>query len=88
MNANWLTGYEIAAYWWWHEPVRLDVLLCEMQPGSICNITYSDLAMAAAIPVVFSEARRSYSGGTSFTGGGVISPVLRALRIDYRGSGD
>jgi hypothetical protein len=33
----------------------------------------------------FSEARRPYVGGASFTGGGVISPAPRALRIDYRG---
>jgi hypothetical protein len=35
---------------------------------------------------LFSEAKRPYSGGTSFTGGGVISPALKALRVDYRGA--
>jgi hypothetical protein len=35
---------------------------------------------------LFSETKRSYSGGTSFTGGGVISPSHKALRIDYRGT--
>jgi hypothetical protein len=37
-------------------------------------------------PMYFSEAKRPYIGGTSFTGGGVISPVPTALRIEYRGS--
>ena len=36
--------------------------------------------------MAFSEARRPYSGGAAFTGGGVISPALKALRIDYLGS--
>jgi hypothetical protein len=35
--------------------------------------------------VAFSETKRSYIGGTSFTGAGVISPALMALRIDYKG---
>ena len=35
--------------------------------------------------MTFSEAKRPYIGGISFTGGGVISPPLKALRIDYRG---
>jgi hypothetical protein len=33
----------------------------------------------------FSEAKRAYSTATSFTGGGVFSPAVRALRIDYLG---
>ena len=34
----------------------------------------------------FSEAKRPYSGGTSFTGYGVLSPAFTALRIDYLGT--
>ena len=34
----------------------------------------------------FSEARRPYVGGVSFTGGGVIYPPSKALNIDYQGS--
>jgi len=34
----------------------------------------------------FSEAKRPYSGGVSFTGGGVIFPEPNTLRIDYLGS--
>ena len=40
----------------------------------------------AELTMAFSEAKRPYSGGTSFTGGGVISPAPKALRIDYRGN--
>ena len=36
--------------------------------------------------VYFSEAKRPYSGGTSFTGGGMLSPTPKALRVDYLGS--
>ncbi len=36
--------------------------------------------------MAFSETRRSYSGGASFAGGGVLSPSLTTLRIDYLGA--
>jgi hypothetical protein len=34
----------------------------------------------------FSEAKRSYKTGTSFTGMGVLNPYLWALRVDYIGT--
>ena len=37
--------------------------------------------------IVYSETRRPFAGGTSFTGGGVLSPAPAALRVDYQGNG-
>ncbi len=54
--------------------------------GKYLRYTYNNSGYNPAFTLPYTEAKRPYSGGTTFTGGGVISPALTALRIDYRGS--
>jgi hypothetical protein len=53
--------------------------------GKYLRYTYNNSSTAPG-GMAFSEARRPYGGGTTFTGGGVISPAPKALRIDYLGA--
>lgn len=62
-------------------------ILIRDSSGKYMQYTYNNSGQNPAFGgMAFSEAKRPYSGGTSLTGGGVISPAPKALRIDYRGT--
>ncbi len=82
VNVNWPNHYSITGCpaFFWRSAVRF---FMDDAAGK-----YLRLHITTRGSVAFSEAKRpyTYSGGTSFTGGSVISPKARALRIDYLGS--
>jgi hypothetical protein len=86
VNANWPDGYTLTGC------TNCDVgcgskgyagrLLIRDSSGKYMQYSYDNDGTHA-----FSEAKHPYSGsGTSFIGGGVISPAPKALRIDYKGA--
>jgi hypothetical protein len=93
VNANWLFGYTIT-----HTGASTGCnnatakgyagrLLTRDSSGKFLQYTFNnDGANPAFSGASFSEAKRAYSIATSFTGGTVFSPAVKALRIDYRGS--
>jgi len=85
VNVNWPDGYVITDD---GSPVRTGNArrgLVRDATGKYLRYTYNNSGTAPG-GMAFSEARRPYSGGTSFTGGGVLSPAPEALRIDYLGA--
>ena len=83
VNANWPDGYTLTGCtepWEGATGNAGRALICDVN-GKHLRYTYRNGGGVMA----FSEAKRPYSGGATFTGGGVISPAPMALRIDYRG---
>jgi hypothetical protein len=88
VNANWPDGYTLTGDCLWDPNIYgyshgyAGRALIHDANGKYLRYTYTN---GGGREMVFSEARRSYSGGTSFTGGGALSPSPKVLRIDYRG---
>jgi hypothetical protein len=81
LQANWETGYEIAVG---GGGITGEAGLKFVRDADGKHMQYTYRNGGSGI-MLFSETRRSYNPGTTFTGGGVISPAPKALRIDYRG---
>ena len=89
VNANWPNGYTLTGC-----PDCQGYagrLLVQDSSGKYMRYSYNNNAQMqpnyGGTPMAFSEAKHPYSGsGTSFIGGGVISPAPKALRIDYKGA--
>ena len=89
VNANWPNGYRLTGCTDCNGYAGR--LLVQDSSGKYMQYSYNNNAQMApgygGTPMAFSEAKHPYSGsGTSFTGGGVISPAPKALRIDYKGT--
>jgi len=83
VNANWPDGYTPITGCTDNTLIaNARRVLIRDQTGKYLRYIYKN---AGGYGAPFSEAKRPYSGGTTFTGGGVISPAPKALRIDYRG---
>ena len=82
VNANWPNGYTVTGC---GDPAIIGnsgrILVLDSTGKHMRYSYYHDSAGMS-----FSEAKRPYSGGTSFTGKGFFAPTPKALRIDYRGT--
>jgi hypothetical protein len=92
VNANWLYGYTITpngSSGNCNNPTALGKagrLLVRDSTGKYLKYTYNnDGTHPEFSGVSFSEAKRAYPNGTSFTGNSIFSPAMRALRLDYKG---
>jgi hypothetical protein len=85
VNANWPDHYQVTGCTTLTGNAKR--ILIRDASGKYMRYTYNNSGTNPAFgTMAFSEAKRRYSGGTSLTGGGVISPAPKALRIDYRGT--
>ena len=89
VNANWPNGYKLTGCSDCNGYAGR--LLVRDSTGKYMQYSYNNNAQMqpgyGGTPMAFSEAKHPYSGpGTSFIGGGVISPAPKALRIDYKGA--
>ena len=85
VNANWPDHYPITGCT--DHTGNAGRLLVRDATGKYLSYTYNNNTGSTENPrESFSEAKRSYSGGTSFIGAGVFTPAPRALRIDYKGT--
>ena len=85
VNANWPDHYSVTGCT--DQTGNAGLALIQDASGKHLQYTYNNGGHSGENPrEAFSEAKRPYSGGTSFTGGGVISPSLNTLRIDYKGT--
>jgi hypothetical protein len=86
LTANWPDGYSVTGCT--SLTGNAGRVLIRDANGKYLQYSYSDSGDVGNgdPPWYFSEAKRPYSGGTSFTGGGVIYPAPKKLRIDYRGT--
>jgi len=83
VNANWPDNYAVTG---------CDTILAHSgrilvrdSSGKYLQYTYNNSMMNPAFTNYFTEAKRPYAGGTSFTGGGVVFPTAKLLRVDYKG---
>ena len=53
--------------------------------GKYMRFTYLNSNPDGSRNIFWSEARKPYAGGTTFTGGGALSTALAAIRVDYLG---
>ncbi|MGA2322884.1 MAG: LamG domain-containing protein [Sedimentisphaerales bacterium] len=81
LTANWPDGYSVTGCT--SLTGNAGRVLVRDATGKHLQYTYRNGGSGV---MAFSEAKRPYSGGTSFTGGGALSPAPKALRIDYRGT--
>ena len=85
VNVNWPDGYVITDDGFPVITGNARRGLVRDATGKYLRYTYNNSGTAPG-GMAFSEARRPYIGGTTFTGGGVLTPAPEALRIDYRGA--
>ena len=83
VNTNWLNGYPLTGCTDYLGHAGL--ALVANSTGKYLQYTYNNGGYGLW-GQAFSEAKHPYPGGTSFTGGGIISPAPKALRIDYLGA--
>jgi Concanavalin A-like lectin/glucanases superfamily len=83
LTANWQSGYVVTGCGDPFITGNAGRALIRDATGKHLRYTYRNSGSGA---MAFSETRRPYSGGTSFTGGGTLSAAPKALRIDYLGS--
>ncbi len=81
VNANWTEGYTLTGCP--DATGNAGRALIRDATGKHLRCTYHNGGSGV---MAFSETKRSYSGGASFAGGGVLSPSLTTLRIDYLGA--
>ena len=88
VNANWPNGYVLTGCSDCNGYAGR--LLIRDSSGKYMQYSYNNNAQMqpgyGGTPMAFSEAKHSYSSATSFTGGGVVFPAPKALRVDYKGT--
>ena len=84
VNANWPDHYAVTGCS--SQTGNAGRLLVRDATGKYLSYTYNNGGHSTENSTAFSEAKRPYSGGTSFTGGGIIYPAPTKLRIDYKGT--
>ncbi len=82
VNANWLTDYTTCPIEGMGEltDIGADLAFIYDASGKYMQMTYTNL-----VNRYFSETKRNYGTGTSFTGSPVLSPALAAVAVTYRG---
>jgi hypothetical protein len=86
MNANWATQYDNCTYIAPYGNAEVALVQGGTSHGKYMQFTYHNAKDTEARYFTFSETKRSYNPGTTFTGGGELLPAPAALSIDVLGS--
>jgi hypothetical protein len=84
VNANWPDLYPVTGCT--AQIAHSGRILVRDSTGKFLQYTFNNSGKNPAFTLPYTEAKRPYPGGTSFTGGGVVFPAAKLLRIDYRGT--
>jgi len=84
VNANWLNNYPVTGCD--TQFAHSGRVLYRDATGKSLQYTYNNSGLNPAFTLPYTEAKRAYPGGASFTGGGVVFPAGKLLQVDYRGN--
>jgi|GEM_PF-1025870 len=84
VNANWLNNYPVTGCD--TQFAHSGRTLVRDATGKYLQFTYNNSGLNPAFTLPYTEAKRAYPGGTSFTGGGVVFPAAKLLQLDFRGN--